>query len=64
MANLSLDERVIIAKHSLINSLKYLREPLRKIEQSYKLGSLSYNGAIDSFDLDSQKAISRLLSIL
>jgi len=64
MANLSPDERVIIAKHPLANSLEYLREPLRKIEQSYKPGSLSYEGAADSPDSGPQKAISRLLYTL
>lgn len=62
--NLSLDKYIIIAKHSLINSLKYLRELLRKIEQSYKSNSLSYNNVVNSFNSNSQKIISRLLYIL
>lgn len=64
MANLSPDERVVITKHPLANSLEYLREPLRKIEQSNKPGSLSYNGAADSTDSGPQKAMSRLLYVL
>ncbi len=64
MANFLPNKRVIIAKHSLTNSLEYLREPLRKIEQSYKSDSLSYNSAADSLDSDSQKTISRFLSVL
>ena len=60
MANLLLDDRAIIAKHPLANSLDYLREPLRKIEQ----GSLSHYDPIDSPDLDPQKEISRLLNTL
>ena len=58
MANLLLDDRAIIAKHPLANSLDYLREPLRKIEQSLKPGSLSPHDAVD------RKEISRLLCTL
>lgn len=64
MANLSPDERVIIAKHPLDISLDHLQDSLRKIEQSYKPGSLSYDGAVDSLNSGPQKAISRLLSTL
>jgi hypothetical protein len=64
MANLSPDDRVIIAKHPLRNSLDQLREPLRKIEQNYEPVSLSYDGAVDSFDQEPQKAISQLLHVL
>ncbi|KAA6407381.1 MAG: hypothetical protein FRX48_08929 [Lasallia pustulata] len=63
MANLSPDERVIIANHPLDISLHYLQDPLRKIEQSYKPGSLSYDGAVDSLN-SPQKVISRLLHTL
>ena len=59
MANLSPDDRVIIAKHPLDTSLDHLREPLRKTEQSYKPGSLSFNGAVDSSDYKPQEAISK-----
>jgi len=64
MANLSQNDHSIIAEHPLDTSLDHLREPLRKIEQSYKPGSLSDNGAVDSPDLVPQKAISRLLYTL
>ena len=50
MANLSPDERVIIANHPLDISSHHLQDPLRKIEQSYKPGSLSYDGAVDSLN--------------
>ncbi|KAA6414276.1 MAG: hypothetical protein FRX48_02639 [Lasallia pustulata] len=63
MANLSPDERVIIANHPLDISLDHLQDPLRKIEQNYKSGSLSYDGAVDSLN-SPQKVISRLLSTL
>ncbi|SLM41353.1 1 protein kinase [Lasallia pustulata] len=61
MANLSPDERAIIAKHPLDIPLDRLRDSLRKIEQSYKPGSLSYDGAVDSLISGPQKAISKLL---
>ena len=64
MANLSQNDRNIIAEHPLDTSLDHLREPLRKTEQSYKPGSLSFDGAADGPDLGPQKAISRLLSTL
>ena len=64
MANLLPNERVINRKASLASSLEYLREPLRKIERSYKPGSLFHDGAADSPDSGPQKAISRLLSVL
>ena len=64
MANLLLDDRAIIAKHPLAKSLDYLREPLRKIEQSLKPGSLSRFDPIDTPDIDPQKEISRLLYTL
>ncbi len=64
MANLSQNDHSIIAEHPLDTSLDHIREPLRKIEQSYKPGSLSYNGAVDSPDLVLQKAILRLLYTL
>jgi len=64
MANLSPDERVIIAKHPLANSLGYLREPLRKAEQNYRPGPISYNGTLTDQDLTRQEAISNLLLTL
>lgn len=60
MANLSHNDRVIIAQHPLSNSLEHLRESLRKIEQTYASGSLSY----ESYDQEPRTAISRLLHIL
>ena len=64
MANLSQNDRNIIAEHPLDTSLDHLREPLRKTEQSYKSSPLSFDGAADLPDLGPQKTISRLLSAL
>ncbi|KAL8978915.1 MAG: hypothetical protein Q9177_006274, partial [Variospora cf. flavescens] len=64
MANLSQEDRNIIAEHPLDTSLDQLREPLRKTEQSYKLGSLSSDDAADGLDLGSRKVISMLLATL
>ncbi|KAL8847182.1 MAG: hypothetical protein Q9221_007767 [Calogaya cf. arnoldii] len=64
MANLSLDDRVTIAKHPLDTFLDHIREPLRKTEQSYEPGSLSFGSATDSSDHDPQEAISKLLLAL
>ena len=64
MDNLLLDDLAIIAKHPLANSLDYLREPLRKVEQSLKPGSPSHHDAVDSPDSGPQKEISRLLNTL
>lgn len=64
MANLSQNDRNIIAEHPLDTSLDHLREPLRKTEQSYKSSSLSFDGAADVPNLGPQKVISRLLYAL
>jgi len=64
MVNLLQNNHSIIIKHSLNTSLDHLQKPLQKIEQSYKLGSLSYNGTVNSHDLVSQKAILKLLYTL
>ena len=64
MVNLSQSDRNIIAEHPLNTSLDHLQEPLRKTEQRYKSGSLSFDGPADDPDLSPQKIISRLLSIL
>ncbi|KAL9018480.1 MAG: hypothetical protein Q9185_004220 [Variospora sp. 1 TL-2023] len=64
MANLSQEDRNIIAKHPLGTSLDQLQEPLRKIEQSYEPGSLSFNSAADGPGLGPQKVISMLLYTL
>lgn len=61
IANLSPDERVIIAKHPLANSL---REPLRKAEQNYRPGSILYDGTLTDQDSTRQEAISNLLLAL
>ena len=64
IANLSQNDRNVIAEYPLNTYLDHLREPLRKIEQSYKSSSLSFDSAIDDPDLGSQKIISRLLYTL
>jgi len=53
---------VVIAKHPLENSLDHLRDSLRKAEQFYEPGSISYDGAGDNSDQGPLKAVSRLLS--
>ena len=64
MANLSQDERNVIAKHPLGDSLDHLQGSLQKAEQSCKPGSISYDGAVNSSNQGPPKAISRLLSTL
>ena len=64
MANLSQNDRKIIAERPLDKCLDHLREPLRRVEQNYKPSSLPYDDAVNRFDPDPQKAISRLLSAL
>ncbi|KAL8673853.1 MAG: hypothetical protein Q9168_001718 [Polycauliona sp. 1 TL-2023] len=64
MANLWQNDRDVIAEHPLDKCLDHLQDPLRKAEQNYRLGSLSYDGTVDSLDSGPQKAISRLLSAL
>ncbi|KAL2037319.1 hypothetical protein N7G274_010008 [Stereocaulon virgatum] len=64
MAKLSQNDLNIIAEHPLDTSLDQVREPLRKIEQSYKPGSLSFNGVADGPDLGHQEAISKFLLAL
>ena len=64
MANLSQNERNIVAEHPLGPALHHVREPLRKTEQSYEAGSLSFDGATDSSDYDPQEAMSKLLLAL
>ncbi|KAN0071182.1 hypothetical protein V8E54_010613 [Elaphomyces granulatus] len=59
MANLSQDDRDVIAKHPLNNSLDRLQDLLRDTEKSYE----SHDGT-DSPNQTHQKAISRLLSAL
>ncbi|MCJ1367486.1 hypothetical protein MMC16_006619 [Acarospora aff. strigata] len=57
MANLSQDDRDIIEKYPLDNSLDHLREALRGVEQSY-------DAKVDDSGQGAQKAISRLLYTL
>lgn len=61
MANLSQNDRQIIAEHPLDKWLDHLQDPLRKAEQSNKPGSVSYEGSVNH---PCQKAISRLLGAL
>ncbi|KAL8647621.1 MAG: hypothetical protein Q9210_005451 [Variospora velana] len=64
MANLSQNDRNIIAEHPLDKCLDHLQDPLRKAEHNYRSASLSYDGTVDSLDSGPQKAISRLLHAL
>ena len=63
MANLSQDDRTIIAERSLDNAPDHLRDSLQKAEQiPSQVPSLS--AAIDSSDQGPRKAISKLLNTL
>lgn len=64
MANLSQEDRNIIAEHPLEKYLDHLQDPLRKAEHNNKPGSLSHNGIVNRPDQGPQKAISRLLGAL
>lgn len=64
MANLSPDERVIIAKHPFGNSLDQSRDSLRKAEQNYRPGPIPYNGTLTGQDQRRQETISNLLLAL
>ena len=64
MANLLQHYCNVIAEHPLDTSLDHLREPLRKIEQSYRQSSFSFDGAANSSDCELQEAISKLLLAL
>jgi hypothetical protein len=57
MASLSQDDRPVITKHPLDDSLDHLRDSLRKTEQLY-------DGAGDTCDQGPLKAVSRLLHAL
>ena len=63
MANLSQDDRNVIAKHPLDNSLDHLRDSLQA-EQSYEPSSTSYDAAGDNRGQGPLKAVSRLLNTL
>ncbi|RMZ90674.1 hypothetical protein DV736_g2093, partial [Chaetothyriales sp. CBS 134916] len=62
MATLSQDDRDLIARHPLDNSLDYLEKSLREVEQSST--SSRHGNATDMSEDGRQKAISRLLSAL
>ena len=64
MANLSQDERTIITKHPLNNSLDHLQDLLRKVEQTYEPGSFSDDGAVEASNQGLQRATSRLPAAL
>ncbi|KAL9125176.1 MAG: hypothetical protein Q9217_005580 [Psora testacea] len=64
MANLSQNDRNILAEHPLDECLDHLQAPLRKAEQNYRQGSLSYDSTVDSHNQGPQKTISRLLYTL
>ncbi|KAL9130813.1 MAG: hypothetical protein Q9175_006929 [Cornicularia normoerica] len=64
MANLSQNDRNVIAEHPLDKCLDHLQDPLRKAEQNYRPGSLSYDSTVDNHDQGPQKIISRLLYTL
>ncbi len=64
MANLSQNDRIIIAEHPLDKCLDHLRDPLRRAEQRYEPNSLSHHDVVNGADSDPQKAILRLLTTL
>ena len=64
MANLSQNDRNIIAKHPLDKYLEHLHDPLRKAEQNNRPDSLSHDEAVGSHDQEPQEAMSQLLSAL
>ena len=61
MANLSHNDRNIIAEHPLDTFLDYLRESLRETEQSYKQSSFSFDSAAENPNYKLQEATSKLL---
>jgi hypothetical protein len=64
MANLSQNDRNIIAEHPLDKYLDQLRDALRRAEQKYEPNSLSHHDVVNGADSDPQKIISRLLYTL
>jgi Fungal protein kinase len=64
MANLSQDDRDIIAKHPLNNSLDRLQDLLRDAEKSYESNLITYDGAIDDTDQTYRMPITSLLYAL
>jgi len=64
MANLSQNDRNIIAEHPLDKCLDHSLDPLRKAEQNYRPGPIPYNDTLTGQDLTRQEAISNLLLAL
>lgn len=64
MANLSQNDRNIIAEHSLNKRLDHLQELLRKVEQNYRPGPIPYNGTLVDQDQRRHEAILNLLLAL
>ena len=64
MASLSHNERNIIAEHPLDRCLDHLQEPLRKAEQNFRPGPISYSDTIKDQDQGLRKTVSRLISTL
>ncbi len=60
MANLSQNDRNIIAEHPLDKCLDHSQDPLRKAEQNYRPGPIPYNDTLTGQDLTRQEAISNL----
>lgn len=63
MAALSQDDRELIVRHPLDNSLHHLHKPLRDAERSYTSTS-NLHGEATADSQDGRKAISRLLTAL
>lgn len=64
MAALSQDDRELIARYPLDNSLHHLHKPLRDAEQSYTSTSSPHGDTTDVSEDGHRKVISRLLSAL
>ncbi|RMZ89596.1 hypothetical protein DV736_g3180, partial [Chaetothyriales sp. CBS 134916] len=64
MATLSQDDRDLIVRHPLDNSLHHLEKSLRDAERSYTSASSLRGDATDDSEDGRQKAISRLLTAL
>ena len=64
MANLSQEDRAVIAKHPLADCLNHLWVPLRKAEQSWEPSPTSDNGGGETRNQEPLKAVSRLLPVL
>ena len=64
MANLSQEDRNIIAEHPLDKYLDHLQDPLRKAEQKYRPDPLSHHDTVENAQAGFRKAVSRLLTTL